>query len=272
MSSRLSDYDGVMSRKGLAAAHAHGTTLPRFRSAAEARRALHGVRDRSLAELRLLAKDSTFELDATPDSLLVLERWYFALVARRGFSRLGIDRARFEIAMGFYFGAVAVKHAKARWIVEPFAFTPGTYEIGIAKGNFSLMGIDALCERWHARPGNKTHRALSREYAQHFTPAPKRVSKPKPADVAIEAAVSKILGLKSCLGRHPWELANDVRDALGNTKTTLPTSDVDRVLATMVKRKRLIRVELGGTGRYSVTYVLPGRSYRIGGKTKLATA
>ncbi len=32
--------------------------------------------------------------------------------------------------MGFYFGAVAVRHAKARWVVEQFAFTPGTYESG----------------------------------------------------------------------------------------------------------------------------------------------
>jgi hypothetical protein len=162
--------------------------------------------------------------------------------------------------MGFYFGAVAVRHAKARWVVEPFAFAPGTYEIGITTGRFTLMGIETLCESWHARPNNKTHRALAREYAQHFAPTPRRVSKPKPTSAAIEAEVLRILGRKSCKGRYPWQLADELRDKLGATKTTLPGSTVERVLAAMAKRKRIVRVDRGGSGRYSVEYLLAGRT------------
>ncbi len=122
------------------------------------------------------------------------------------------------------------------------------------------MGIEALCESWHARSNNKTHRALGREYAQHFAPTPRRVSKPKPTAAAIEGEVLQILGRKSCVrGHYPWELANDTRDKLGATRTTLPASVVQRVLNTMEKRKRIARIEHGGTGHYSVSYVLAGR-------------
>jgi hypothetical protein len=251
-----------MTRQGLSAAHALGTKLPRFRTAAEARRALLEQRDRSLAELRGLdATDSDFVMDSTPASLVALEQWYFALAARRGFARLGTERARFEVAMGFYFGTVAVRHAKARWIVEEFAFKPGTYELGIAHGKlFSLMGIEALCKDWHKRPGNKAHRALSREYAQYFAPAPRRASKPKPADQAIEAEVLRILGRKTRPSRYPWQLAEEIRDKLGVTRAKLPKDQVVRVLSAMEKRKRVVRIEHGGTGHYSVSFRLAGRA------------
>lgn len=253
-----------MTRKALVVARAVGAKLPKFRNAIDARRALFGQRDRSLADLRALdAERSGFTMDETPDSLLALETWYFALVARRGFARLGTDRARFESAMGFYFGAVAVRHAKARWIVEESAFAPGGYEVGVTRGQFSLLGIETLCEDWHTRPNNKTHRALAREYAQHFAPSRRaRTSKPKGelTGDAIETEVLRILARKSTPSRYPWQLADEVRDKLGVTKAKLPNADVEHVLGAMEKRKRIVRVEHGGRGRYSVTYELGAHS------------
>ena len=252
-----------MTRKGLAAARALGTKLPRFRSSADARRALQRERDRCLAELRaLVTKDCGFVADETPESLRALEAWYFALVARRGFARLGTDRARCEAAMGYYFGAVAAGHAKARWVVQELAFAPGTYEIGVTKGRFSLMGIEALCEDWRARPNNKAHRALARQYAEYFASAPRRVSQPKPTDDAIEAEVLRVLDRKSRPSRYPFQLADDVRSKLGLTRAKLSGDDVARVLAAMVRRRRIVRVVNGGSGHYSVSYQIADRGDR----------
>ena len=246
-----------MTRKGLAAARALGARLPKFRDAAAARRALLGLRDERLAEFKKLdTTGSGFVMDGSPESLVPLERWYFALVARRGFGALGMERPRFETAMGLYYGSVAVRHTRARWIVEEFAFAPGTWELGIEQKHFKLMGVDGLCEDWHRRPNNKTHRALARDYAQHFAPVPRQPSRPKPTAAELEAEVLKVLGLKSRPSLYPFRLAAALRHRLRLAAAKLTTHDVMAVLARLEKRKQVVRVEHGGRGHYSVSYQL----------------
>lgn len=46
----------------------------------------------------------------------------------------------------------------------------------------------------------------------------------------------------------------------GVTKAKLPNAGVEHVLGAMEKRKRIVRVEHGGRGRYSVTYELGAHS------------
>ncbi len=170
-----------MTRAGLDAALSYGAKLPRFSTVAAAKRAMFEARDRALEHLRGLDLDGV--LDGSPESLLALEAWYFALHARRGgFARIGTDRRRFETAMGLYSAAVAVRHAKAKWIVEEFGFAPGTYELGVTLGLTSLMGVDGMCLDWHRRTSNKYHRALQRDYFDHFPkPKQKKAAKKKRA-------------------------------------------------------------------------------------------
>jgi hypothetical protein len=126
---------------------AYGSKLPRFRSVAEARRALYAARDASLA------RDlSAVPLDRTPESLGEVEKWFFTACPKR-------LQPRVERAMGFYFGAVAVKDAKARWVVTEFPFKPGTYELGIERSLFAIMGIDAMCIGWRTRSRGSLMRA-----------------------------------------------------------------------------------------------------------------
>ncbi len=143
-----------MTRKGLAVATAYGAKLPRFRSVAEARRALYALRDASLAALADL---TPVPLDRTPESLGALEKWFFAECPKR-------LQPRVERAMGIYFGAVAVKQTSARWVVTEFPFKPGTFELGVEQRLSAIMGIDAMCIGWRKR----SRGSLMREYRAHF--------------------------------------------------------------------------------------------------------
>jgi len=246
-----------MSRQGVAVARAYGERLPRFGTKTAARRALFGERDRALGELRAL--DGAQILDNTVESLLAIERWYFALVAARGFARLRLARARFEIAMGLYFGVVAVKQGGARWLVEELAFAPGRYELGIEARQLRILGLDGLCTDWHKRQGNKAHRALFREYQQSLMPTPRRRPVPTPTPPELEAAIRRELGRAAGVrskGLYPWELRDEVRDRLGATKRSLPTAVLDGVIAIMEQRRQLVRIDHGGRGHFSVSLKL----------------
>jgi hypothetical protein len=165
----------------MVAALGHGAKLPRFATAAIARRTMLAARDEALAAVRAVAGTHGVVLDDTPESLRAIEAWYFALHGKRGgFARAGTDRRRFETAMGLYYAAVAVADAGATWVVQEFAFAPGTYELGLEAGLLAILGVDVMCHDWHLRSGNAQHRALLRDYRQHF-PAKKRAKAARPA-------------------------------------------------------------------------------------------
>ena len=225
-----------MTRNGLAVATAYGAKLPGFRGVAEARRALYAMRDELLAGLANL---SPVPLDRTPDSLFAVEKWFFKECPKR-------LQPRVERALGIYLGAVAVRHANARWVVSAFPFKPGTYELGIEQGLFSLMGIDTMCIGWRKR----SRGSLTREYRAHFVPAPRRRTTLDAA--GIEAAIVKILARKSKPHYRPWDLARAIE---------APRAAVDAVFAAMEKRERLVRVDLA-PGRHAFNYALAGAKRR----------
>lgn len=79
-------------------------------------------------------------MDYSPDSLKSLEEAYFSLVERAGFARLGLTQQAFESLIGVYFAAVVTRNnPKAHLVVQEFAFTPGKYELGVAKGSTTVM-------------------------------------------------------------------------------------------------------------------------------------
>jgi hypothetical protein len=153
-----------MSRAGMRAAAAHGRALPRYGSQEEAERALFAHRDVLLDQFRAVAPNSaSFRFDLTPESLKILERWYFELHERAAFGEIGLNRETFERCIAMYFGEVIVKnHAEFKWAVREFAFEPGRYEIGVVRGTLAVM-LTRFSDV-HARPSNKKRESIWREY------------------------------------------------------------------------------------------------------------
>jgi len=181
-------------------AQEYGASLPRFASPRDARRALFADRDRALAH------PAVAELARTPESLVALERVW---------SRTQRGRRALEEAMGFFVGAVAVASAKARWVVRPFAFVDGTYEIGVEVGNTAVMGVDGMCVGFTPA---KDGRALAREYRRMFPLPEKRARAPKIDAGMIEATVLALVARRA----HPrWKLWVDVRHRLRADKILL---------------------------------------------------
>src|SRR5215813_537242 len=96
--------------------------LPSFKSLEEAEEALFQSRDQDLETLKqLAATQSQFVMDYTPESIINLEAWYFALHECDGFKTLNIECSDFERCMAMYFGAVSVQNVQeASWIVRPY--------------------------------------------------------------------------------------------------------------------------------------------------------
>jgi hypothetical protein len=204
-----------MSREGLAVATAIGKRLARFATAAAARCAVFAERDQALRHLAGL--DGTacgFGADRTVDSLRALERFYFALYPRK-FARAGTDRARFERAMAYYLGAVAVKVAGARWVVAEYPFVRGRYEIGVATKSQTVM-IGGTCDRWHERRPNARHDALRRQFLDWWASAapPRRTSKPAVDEHAIAREIERVFGLRSSRALMSGDLVSVVRHNL----------------------------------------------------------
>jgi hypothetical protein len=131
-----------MSRAGREAAAEHALGLPEFPSLEAAQVALFAERDRLLGLCSRLGQASNeFRCDFQPDSLKSLERWYFELVDRRGFSALGVSREEFERCIGVYLGEVLVRNSSSpfSWFVREFAFSPGRYELGVQRPKLAVM-------------------------------------------------------------------------------------------------------------------------------------
>ena len=153
-----------MSSAGRRAAEHHGRTLSRYDSQEEAERVLFAHRDHLLDQLRAIVPASgPFRFDLTPESLKALEQWYFNLHERGAFNEAGIDPETFERCIAMYFGEVIVKnHSLFTWVVREFVFMPGTYEIGVDRGNLAVM-LSRFSDV-HARPKNKRRDSIWREY------------------------------------------------------------------------------------------------------------
>ncbi len=152
-----------MSKSGLQAAMLHGDELPRFTSRDEATRVLCGRRDQALTELCAAAtRSGAFSCDFSPESLRALERWYFDLVESNGFATVGLSRGAMEQGISFYLGQVLAQASGFQWVVEEFAFVPGTFEIGVRRGRVTIMLTRP--SDLASRPGNKRRDSLSRQY------------------------------------------------------------------------------------------------------------
>lgn len=148
-----------MSRQGMIIAGQYATDLPTFGSVAEAERSLFAARDRGLQEL-LSVPEFKGLLDYTPDSLNVLEQWFFAsgqpIALATGYS--------VAHAIGFYLGEVYCRHGGCKWVVEEFVFSLGRYELGV---NRNLMSIMLTKGKLPRAAGNKQMKSLFREFKKY---------------------------------------------------------------------------------------------------------
>ena len=130
-----------MSRNPSDVAREFGEQLPSFTSLADATRHYESHTRAGIEALEgLTASLPGFDMDYSPDSLKSLEEAYFSLVERAGFARLGLTQQAFESLIGVYFAAVVTRNnPKAHLVVQEFAFTPGKYELGVAKGSTTVM-------------------------------------------------------------------------------------------------------------------------------------
>jgi hypothetical protein len=153
-----------MTRAALKIALDYSWHLSKFANLREARTTMFARRDAALAALRQLADVHAIALELKPTNLRVLEAWYFSLYPR-GFARVGTDRRAFEAMMNFHSLAIAkATRPKARWVVTPYGFGAGRYELGVEAEN-STVGFGG-CESLYKMPRNATHDSAYRLYCQ----------------------------------------------------------------------------------------------------------
>src|SRR6187397_3196781 len=98
-----------MSKYGAKVAIEHGKTLPSFDTGEEAEAYYLEQKEKHLYLLEKFAKrNNLFEMNFKPESLKILEEWYFYLYEHNKFS-IFFKRSTFEKCMAYYFMEVVVK-------------------------------------------------------------------------------------------------------------------------------------------------------------------
>ncbi|HSW88230.1 MAG TPA: hypothetical protein VLG12_03650 [Candidatus Saccharimonadales bacterium] len=153
-----------MSKAGLKVAIAVSSQLPQFNSLEEAKNYYFSYRDERLALLKKVSQNSKmFSMDFKPESLKILEKWYFQLYENDSFSKLGITREVFEECMAMYFCELAIRLIpNFTWAIEESPFVKRRYEFGIQKPLFSYM-LSRFTDL-HKQPDNKRHQYIYRQY------------------------------------------------------------------------------------------------------------
>ena len=148
-----------MSRRTMIVAGQYAVNLPGFDSLSEAEGSLFAYRDAAFVEL-LSVSEFQCALDYTPESLKLLEQWFFAsgepVALASGYSSAH--------AIGFYLGEIYRRHAGFKWVVQEFVFSPGHYEIGVSRGLISVMLTKG---RLPKAAGNKQRQSLWREFRKY---------------------------------------------------------------------------------------------------------
>ncbi|MEM4204400.1 MAG: hypothetical protein QXS54_10070 [Candidatus Methanomethylicaceae archaeon] len=157
-----------MSRQKHKIALQHGERLPSFSNLEDAERYWYAFRDKHLAHLLEIARQSPdFHPDYTPESLKQLEHWYFSLCETDSFHFTGTTRETFEVCMAMYFGETVVRNTRARWIVQEYFLASGKYELGLQKDSMTIA-LYRYTEPFLAI-SNKRKQSLFRAYKKYFS-------------------------------------------------------------------------------------------------------
>lgn len=139
--------------------------LPTFASREVAERELFVMRDESLRWLDEFARRRGKALKREPSDLQSVEDLYFEVWDGSLASRFRGDRVKFELAMGMFWGAVAVAQHRFSWTVHESAFVPNHFGVAVARENVSVV-LNGIGARWDRRPGNKERKRLRQLYDQ----------------------------------------------------------------------------------------------------------
>jgi hypothetical protein len=123
-----------MSRHGRIIAEQYGSDLPVFENVNEAEEVLLELRTSGLRALEEI-EELSGKIDYTPESLKLLERWYFAN-GKPAATKTGYSMPH---AIGFYFGEILNRNSGFSWVVNEFAFKKRRYEVGVQRGRVSIM-------------------------------------------------------------------------------------------------------------------------------------
>ncbi len=143
-----------------------GKQLNSFKSKSEAEKYFQEYNEHYLHKIHELALKYQIELNNQPESIKVLEKWYFDLIDQ-DFKRFPINIQEFEICMAMYFLHVAVtNNPEAEYLVSEYPFVKGKYEFGVKLGllTYNL----ARCTDHYKTPSNKRQQALYKAYKQYF--------------------------------------------------------------------------------------------------------
>ena len=152
-------------RTNLPVAQRQDGELPAFASRESAERELFSMRDESLRWLREFARARGKDLPPQPRALETLEDLYFELWGGGLAAQFRGGRAKFEFAMGMFWGAVAVADRGASWTIYESPFVQGHYGISVTKGSSSVV-LNAMGNKWDRKPRNERHRRLRELYDQ----------------------------------------------------------------------------------------------------------
>ena len=163
-----------MPSNNLKTATVFGNDLPAFPNLESAKCTLLSKRDNSLTRFsKYLADQNGPSPDYSLQSLLELEKWYFSHTPKaKLFGLIKPEPSNFTSDIAFYWGQVVAQNIPdSEWVVEPFPFLDGRYEIGIRKGLCTIM-LNSFYKTLH-NPKNKKHDSLWRTYHHYFVPGSK---------------------------------------------------------------------------------------------------
>jgi hypothetical protein len=149
-------------------AEAYGDKLLSFPNQKEAEKMLIDLKNGRLVRINALSSNTVmFKPDFTSNSLKGLEKWFFELYENNSFGDIGTSQSEFETCVAMYFGEVAVKNNKAKWVVEKYFLGNDKYTLGIRRNEYfaqTLMNYGGL----PLRNNNKRKESIFREYKKYY--------------------------------------------------------------------------------------------------------
>ncbi len=160
-----------MSRQGYKLALQAGNSLHVHKTKEEAEKYYFSYRDKALKSiLKLVKKYPEYQLDFSPESLKRMEKLYFDLLEKNGYSTyklLGLTFKRMEQLLAIYYGEVFVKNTSFSWVTQPFGFVENKYELAIQSENKGLTITCSSFSNHFKTPDNIRKQYLYREYMKY---------------------------------------------------------------------------------------------------------
>jgi len=140
--------------------------LNSFKSLKDAQKYFERYNEHYLSKIIELSKKYNKDLNNTPESLKIIESWYFDLY-EQDFKDFPINIIEFEKCMAIYFLNVAVKNNRdVVYKVSEYTFVKGKYEFGVEYNSLTYNSI--RFKEYFKTPNNKKRQSLFKKYKKYF--------------------------------------------------------------------------------------------------------